>query len=863
MWQMERRYSVPPSTLSDPSGRYHTTEDLHAWSIYRQNLNSDFTDSALGSSEKSQPPFGNFQLRESTVHTILNHPKYGPRERQSELGTNIYTYLRFGLPRVFPHGKPLKSSSGYDSSDDGSPFLDPKRRTRSDPDFRSHFECMHRRPPAQSIRASSELDLKHHTMRSERKHHHIVKTQHELKEGYHTNPMPHSDRRSTIGSHLSVNSRSVRGENCYGQDPYVVNDKYLYYAGHQNEVECPLLRHPHLQVRELTYEVDMSSAWHTLCGGARTKLRLLDNLSFEARAGDILAIMSTTDDEGTAVLDILGNRHKKWRCRLRGDFLINGLYMTPSRLEQCLSYVQRDPDFTSDMSVRQTMLFNSLLLEPDHTREYDIKTRINALLEDLGLGQVKHTRVRDLTDSEKRRLNVACHLLFDTDIVLLDQPTKGMDIFDTFFLVEFLRQWAARGRIVILTIHIPTYEIFTMISKVALISTGRMLYFGKRKDMLPYFAYIDFPCPAFKNPSDYYLDLVTLDNLSAEALLESSQRVENLVEIFRRRQDTLSDPGPPGLPPPTVKKVNVVSQILALWIRVLIYMFPFNVIYFCRDVFLAALMSVLIGAIYWNIRAGKEQADVSDRFGFYYVIMALSIWPLILNCTTDIWEEKLAINRDIREGLYGKFTYVLCKLTYSLPVTAIVFTAYCVPAYSMAGLQTTSRVHAFTIYIAYMLFYLFTIRMLAIALSWACSSRHVAAIWTGIILMPILTTAGYTVHFDDLSIIVSWLQWLSPARWMIENLLSWEFNKGSISSDFDPKYVCSYNPIIKQNTILARAECGIVTDHQALSFYKYLNDWPLYQPVVITIAFHIIFLLIGLFAFLLAKQTKKQRYPIT
>jgi hypothetical protein len=41
-----------------------------------------------------------------------------------------------------------------------------------------------------------------------------------------------------------------------------------------------------------------------------------------------------------------------------------------------------------------------------------------------------------------------------------------MDIFDTFFLVEYLRQWAARGRIVILTIQPPTYEIFTMISKV-------------------------------------------------------------------------------------------------------------------------------------------------------------------------------------------------------------------------------------------------------------------------------------------------------------------------------------------------------------------------------------------------------------
>ena len=51
-------------------------------------------------------------------------------------------------------------------------------------------------------------------------------------------------------------------------------------------------------------------------------------------------------------------------------------------------------------------------------------------------------------------MNVACHLLLDADIVVLDRPTRGMDIFDTFFLVEYLRQWAARGRIVILTLQV-------------------------------------------------------------------------------------------------------------------------------------------------------------------------------------------------------------------------------------------------------------------------------------------------------------------------------------------------------------------------------------------------------------------------
>ena len=52
--------------------------------------------------------------------------------------------------------------------------------------------------------------------------------------------------------------------------------------------------------------------------------------------------------------------------------------------------------------------------------------RVKALIEDLGLAQVQHDRVGKLTASEKQRLNVACHLLLDADIVVLDEPTRGM-----------------------------------------------------------------------------------------------------------------------------------------------------------------------------------------------------------------------------------------------------------------------------------------------------------------------------------------------------------------------------------------------------------------------------------------------------
>lgn len=126
MWEMSsqvdasnRRYTVHHNQHhnNNPHNNQHQhinpgTEDLHAWSIYRQNLNSDFTDSALGSEERSPLPYGNFQLREQTVQSILRHPRLAPR---SELANNMYAYLKFGLPRVFPPGGP----SGFGSKGGG------------------------------------------------------------------------------------------------------------------------------------------------------------------------------------------------------------------------------------------------------------------------------------------------------------------------------------------------------------------------------------------------------------------------------------------------------------------------------------------------------------------------------------------------------------------------------------------------------------------------------------------------------------------------------------------------------------------------------------------------------------------------
>ena len=90
--------------------------------------------------------------------------------------------------------------------------------------------------------------------------------------------------------------------------------------------------------------------------------------------------MNLAEPEGTALCQILSNSYNSWQHRLHGDILLNGVSVSPARLQDRVAYVRRNNAFGADMSVRQTMLFHSFLREPgSHARARDAKGRVSHL----------------------------------------------------------------------------------------------------------------------------------------------------------------------------------------------------------------------------------------------------------------------------------------------------------------------------------------------------------------------------------------------------------------------------------------------------------------------------------------------------
>lgn len=281
-------------------------------------------------------------------------------------------------------------------------------------------------------------------------------------------------------------------------------------------------------------------------------------------------LSTSLEQEGRAILEVLANRHRNCRCRSKSELFLNGVRVSPAQLSRCCGFARPDLQLCPRMSTRQTMFLHSLLRSPARPPTLDTKRRVDTLLEELGLSEVRHTSVAQLSDAERSRLLIALQLLLEPSLLLLDQPIRGMDLFDSFFLLEFLRRWAATGgRAVVVSVQPPTQETFAMLSKVLLLSTGRCVYFGRRSEMSNYFARLQLTCKPLKNPADYFVDIVTLDDLNSQALLESSERLERLIALQTAYQSTgiggrfLRPPKPNPLPPP-IKTHNFALMFLAL-----------------------------------------------------------------------------------------------------------------------------------------------------------------------------------------------------------------------------------------------------------------------------------------------------------
>ena len=112
----------------------------------------------------------------------------------------------------------------------------------------------------------------------------------------------------------------------------------------------------------------------------------------------------------------------------------------------------------------------------------DAKPLIDSLLNRLGLSNKRNSRLRQLTGGMKRRFQIAKALVHDPEILILDEPTAGVDVELRRDLWKYLQDLHSRGKTILLTTHYIE-EAELLCENVAIIDNGKILKMGAPKEL--------------------------------------------------------------------------------------------------------------------------------------------------------------------------------------------------------------------------------------------------------------------------------------------------------------------------------------------------------------------------------------------
>ena len=197
-------------------------------------------------------------------------------------------------------------------------------------------------------------------------------------------------------------------------------------------------------------------------------VRALDGLDLEVPAGTILGLLGPNGSGKTTFIRVLAGLLRP----TAGDVLVLGRHPGLETASH-VGYMTQAPALYDDLPVRDNLVFFGRLFGLS-TRE--AKVRADDLIALVSLTEKARTLVRDLSGGMRQRTNLACAMIHRPRLLLLDEPTVGVDPELRVGLWDHFRSLNAEGSTVLVTTHVM--EEADRCDAVALIDAGRKIAEG-------------------------------------------------------------------------------------------------------------------------------------------------------------------------------------------------------------------------------------------------------------------------------------------------------------------------------------------------------------------------------------------------
>lgn len=208
----------------------------------------------------------------------------------------------------------------------------------------------------------------------------------------------------------------------------------------------------------------------------RPKARAVDNANFEVRRGEIFGLLGPNGSgKSTTIKMLLGLLYPT-----KGHIEIFGHSPRHVKTKARIGYLPEESYLYKYLDSRETLDFfgNLFQLAPG-----DRDKRTEQLLDMVGLSQVRSRTVGEFSKGMQRRIGLAQALINDPDLVILDEPTAGMDPLGCREVKDLILALKSRGKTVILSSHLLS-DVEDVCDRVVIYYGGKIQADGTLKELL-------------------------------------------------------------------------------------------------------------------------------------------------------------------------------------------------------------------------------------------------------------------------------------------------------------------------------------------------------------------------------------------
>lgn len=198
----------------------------------------------------------------------------------------------------------------------------------------------------------------------------------------------------------------------------------------------------------------------------RDRARAVDGISFEVRPREIFGLLGPNGSgKSTTIKMILGLLRPT-----RGRIAVFGKPPTDVGIKKRIGYLPEESYLYPFLNARETLDYYGRLFELDAEVR---RRRIDELLDMIGLSGAQYRPVREYSKGMQRRIGIAQALINDPDLLILDEPTTGLDPIGNRQVKDLILELGRRGKTIILSSHLLS-DVEDVVDRMVILYGGRI-----------------------------------------------------------------------------------------------------------------------------------------------------------------------------------------------------------------------------------------------------------------------------------------------------------------------------------------------------------------------------------------------------